>query len=106
MTAPRGEDPAGAKPPAPRVGVVALRYDEDSRSAPDVVAKGKGEVAEQILKLARKHGVPVREDRDLLQLLAACDVGDEIPLELYTAVAELLAYLYRLNKELGASAAP
>ena len=100
----RGErGPAGAKPPAPPVGAVALRYDGDSRSAPDVVAKGKGEVAEQILKLAKKHGVPVREDRDLLQLLAVCDVGDEIPLELYTAVAELLAYLYRLNSELSVS---
>ncbi len=86
--------------PALPAGAVALRYDSDSRSAPDVVAKGKGEVAEKILKLAKEHGVPVREDKDLLQLLAVCDVGDEIPVELYTAVAELLAYLYGLNGEL------
>ena len=82
------------------VQAVALRYDPERRAAPDLVAKGKGEVAQSILDLANKHGVPVREDADLLHLLAACDVGEEIPLELYTAVAELLAYLYRLNGEL------
>ena len=80
--------------------VVALRHDPQRRSAPDLVAKGSGEIAERILALAKEHDVPVREDRDLLQLLALCDVGDEIPVELYTAVAELLAYLYRLNGEL------
>lgn len=87
-------------PPAAPRRVVALRYDPAVRAAPDVVAKGKGEAAERILALARDHGVPVREDADLLQLLAACEVGDEIPLELYTVVAELLAYLYKLNGEL------
>jgi len=87
-------------PPAAPRRVVALRYDPAVRAAPEVVAKGKGEAAERILALARDHGVPVREDADLLQLLAACEVGDEIPLELYTVVAELLAYLYKLNGEL------
>ena len=90
---------AGADTPGPRK-VVALRHDPERRAAPDVVAKGGGEVAERILEVARAHDVPVREDTDLLQLLALCDVGDEIPVELYQAVAELLAYLYRLNGEL------
>ena len=49
----------------------------------------------------REHGVPVREDRDLVELLCACDVGDEIPLELYGAVAEILSWLYARNAELG-----
>lgn len=80
--------------------VVALRHDPERRGAPDLVAKGSGEIADRILALAKEHDVPVREDRDMLQLLALCDVGDEIPVELYTAVAELLAYLYRLNTEL------
>src|SRR5262245_26710609 len=79
---------------------VALRYDPEVRAAPELVAKGRGELAERILELARTHGIPVREDRDLLELLAACDVGEEIPAELYAAVAELLAFLYRVNGEL------
>ena len=78
---------------------VALRHDRPSQAAPRVTAKGEGEVARRILELAARHDVPVREDRDLLELLAACDLGEEIPLELYHAVAELLAYLYRLNGE-------
>lgn len=85
--------------PRPR-SAVALRYDRDADAAPSLVAKGKGEVAELILAFAREHDVPVREDSDLVQLLAVCDVGDRIPADLYAAVAELLAYLYRLNGEL------
>ncbi len=87
--------------PAKRPIAVALRYERDALPAPEVVAKGKGEIAEQILALAKKHDVPVREDADLLELLSACDVGEEIPADLYAAVAEVLAYFYRLNGELG-----
>ena len=88
---------AGEKP-ARRI-TVALKHERASEGAPRVSAKGQGELAERILALAREHDVPVREDRDLLELLAACDLGDEIPVELYAAVAELLASLYRLNGE-------
>ena len=76
---------------------VALRYDRDAMPAPRVAAKGEGELARRILELAREHDVPVREDPDLLELLAACDLGAEIPGELYHAIAELLALLHRLN---------
>ena len=82
---------------------VALRYDREQLPAPSVVAKGQGELARKILALAQEHDVPVRADADLLELLSACDLGQEIPAELYSAVAELLAYLYRLNGELAAS---
>jgi flagellar biosynthesis protein len=68
--------------------------------APRVVAQGAGWVAERILELAREHGVPIHEDRDLVAMLAACDVDDEIPSELFAAVAEVLAWLYRQNREL------
>lgn len=88
------------KRPKPR-SAVALRYDRERDGAPELVAKGRGDVAERILAFAREHDVPVREDADLVQLLAICDVGDEIPADLYAAVAELLTYLYRLNDELG-----
>jgi len=86
--------------PKQPIKAVALRYDAERNSAPDVVAKGEGEVARRILELARKNGVPVREDTDLVQLLAVCEIGEEIPIELYTAVAELLSYLYALNESL------
>ena len=76
---------------------VALRYERRDTAAPRVTAKGGGELARRILELARAHDVPVREDPDLLELLAACDLGAEIPEELYHTVAELLAFLHRLN---------
>lgn len=91
----------------PRLRAVALRYERaagaEEAAAPQVVAKGRGLVAERILALARDHDVPVREDRDLLEMLSACELGEEIPAEVYTAVAELLAWLYRCNQELGAA---
>jgi flagellar biosynthesis protein len=76
---------------------VALRYERADMPAPRVTASGAGQLAQRILALAREHDVPVREDPDLLELLAACELGAEIPPELYHAVAELLAFLHRLN---------
>ena len=89
-------------PPAPKTAerAVALRYDESAVRAPVVVASGVGEIAQHILDVARQHGVPVREDTDLVTLLAGCDLGEEIPVDLYEAVAELLTFLYRLNESL------
>lgn len=81
-------------------GAVALRYAPNEMPVPRVVAKARGEGAERILALAREHGVPVREDRDLLELLALCELGDEIPEELYQVVAELVHCLWRLNEDL------
>jgi flagellar biosynthesis protein len=74
---------------------VALRY--DGTGAPRVTARGRGEVAERILAIAREHQVPVREDRNLVQLLALVELGDEVPAELYRAVAEVIAFAYRLS---------
>jgi flagellar biosynthesis protein len=79
---------------------VALRYARAHASAPQVVASGRGEIAERILAFARASGVPVREDSDLVELLSACDVGETIPVELFEAVARLLTALYRMNDEL------
>jgi flagellar biosynthesis protein len=89
--------------PPGRPAAVALRYERDEMPAPRVTAKGAGELAQRILALAREHDVPVREDPDLLELLAACDLGTEIPSELYHAVAELLAFFQRLNGPRGPS---
>ncbi len=78
--------------------VVALRHNSDGSQAPGIVAKGRGDIGQRILAIAAKHKIPVREDPDLLELLTVCEVGEEIPVELYSAVAQLLAYLYRVNE--------
>lgn len=78
---------------------VALRYDMARDRAPRVVAKGRGAVAERIMALAREANVPLRNDPDLALLLEALDLEAEIPPQLYRAVAEVLAFVYRLNQE-------
>lgn len=75
---------------------IALTY-EASHGAPRVVAKGKGLVAERIIDTAREHGVFVHESRELVGLLMNVDLDQEIPPALYRAVAELLAWLYRIE---------
>jgi len=79
---------------------VALRYDRAKDGAPRVVAKGRGQVAENIIALAREHGVPLHEDPNLAAALSALDIETEVPPELYRAVAEVLAFIYRLNGKL------
>jgi len=76
---------------------VALKYDSDSGSAPVVVASGRGDVAERIIELAQEAGLHITTEPDLSELLAQIPIGHEIPEELYQAVAEVLAYVYRLN---------
>lgn len=76
---------------------VALRYDRGAGGAPEVVAKGRGLVAQKILDVAREHDVPIHEDHDLVELLAACEIGSDVPVELYVAVAELLTFLWGLR---------
>lgn len=86
-------------PPA-RKRAVALRYDAQKDNAPRVVAKGDRILAERIIELAKEHGIHVQEDPDLCALLAKLDVDAFIPEELYRAVAEVLAFVYRLNNKL------
>lgn len=76
---------------------VALTYDKDKDAAPKLVAKGRGQVAERIIETARAHHVPLVEDQNLVQVLEALDLETQIPPELYRAVAEVLAFVYRLN---------
>lgn len=88
---------ASAAPGRARQVAVALQYDPDQADAPRVTASGKGALAEQILNLAFANGVKVRTDPDLAQVLAAVEVDTVIPIEAFTAVAEILAYVYRAN---------
>lgn len=79
---------------------VAIRYDREKGSAPIVVAKGAGFIAEKIRELAREHGVPVLENKPLARTIyKTVKVGAEIPASLYKAVAEVLAYVYRLRRK-------
>lgn len=76
---------------------IALRYAADSGRAPSVVATGRGAIAKRLVAIAAENGVPVYEDPDLAALLALVDFGDEIPAELFQAVAEVIAFVYRAN---------
>lgn len=79
---------------------VALRYDQDKDQAPRVVATGAGHLAERILEVAREHGVAVHEDPDLVEALGSLDLDMEIPESLYRAVAEVLAFVYQVNRRM------
>lgn len=79
---------------------VALKYEMEKDRAPRMVAKGKGEIAQKIIEVAREHDIPLYEDRELSQVLEALDLDTEIPTELFRAVAEVLAFIYRMNKKM------
>lgn len=76
---------------------VALKYDRGKAAAPKVTAKGRGAVAERILALAKEHKIPIEKDSTLMEALYRLDINEEIPEELYQVVAELLAFIYRMN---------
>lgn len=80
---------------------VALKYEPRKNVAPKLVAKGRGYVAENILEAAQKNAVPVYQNKSLVNMLMALELDKEIPAELYTTVAEILAYVYRIDKRKG-----
>ncbi len=85
-------------PPVKRPAAVAVRYDTEKESAPRIVAKGRGAIAEKILEIAKKHAIAVVEDPDLLEILARVELDEKIPENLYQAMAEVLAFVYRINQ--------
>ena len=80
---------------------VALRYDMERDKAPKVVAKGRGYVAENIMATAQMNSVPVYQNKTLVNMLMALDIDRELPPELYRAIAEVMAYVYRIDKKTG-----
>lgn len=76
----------------------ALKYNAQISSAPVVKAKGVGDVAQKIIQVAREHNIPIKEDADLVELLVQLDLEQEIPPELYKMVAEILAFVYSLDR--------
>lgn len=84
------------RPTDPTREAIALAYCQTD-AAPRVVAKGKGLIAEEIIARAREHGIYVHESPELVALLTQVDIDEHIPPQLYLAVAELLAWLYRIE---------
>ena len=78
---------------------VALRYDPETDQAPVVVAQGRGYIAQRIKEVARESGVPFKEDSELVEYLMALDLYQEIPPELYAVIAEILAFIYSMDKK-------
>lgn len=82
----------------PLAKAAALSYDLETDQAPVLVAKGQGYIAEKIKQLAAEHNIPLQEDKVLLDYLMAMNLYEEIPPELYQVVAEILAFIYRMNQ--------
>ena len=81
-----------------KLRAVAVKYEVKKSKAPKIVAIGRGGIAKDILDLAEEHRVPLYEDKTLMELLSKLEVNDQIPPELYTVVAEILAFVYQLDK--------
>lgn len=104
MSDKRKQNPGGPAPsqPRPRRGAkaaVALGYDPEKEDAPRIIAAGRGELAEALLAAAEKHKVPVFADHPLANALVRLEIGAYVPPELYAAVAEVLAFLWSLERE-------
>ena len=84
-----------------RKKAAALRYMPGKDTAPKVVAKGSGAIAERILSIAKEHNIPLKNDPQLVEVLSALDLYQEIPTDLYKAVAEVLAFVYKMTKKTG-----
>jgi flagellar biosynthesis protein len=99
---------SSSQPPADRPALaIALTYDSDKDHAPRIVASGRGAIADRILELAAAHGIAVRADADLAAILAAVEVGQQIPIAAFAAVAEVLFHIYRANeRQASAGASP
>ena len=76
---------------------VALGYNREKNSAPKVLATGSGEIANKIISLAREHEIPIKEDPDLIEILSKVEIDQEIPPNLYKAVAEIFSFLYKVT---------
>ena len=77
---------------------IAIKYDKDSKKAPMIIASGKGKVAEKILNLAEENEIPMVQDKKLSKLLSSIKIKTEIPPKLFKLVAEILAFIFYLEK--------
>lgn len=78
---------------------MALGYNRQKDNAPKVLATGSGEVAKNIINLAKSHDIPIKEDADLIEVLSKVDLNEEVPPNLYKAVAEIFNFLYQMTNK-------
>ena len=83
-----------------RKKAAALKYEREGDYAPIVTATGKGMVADEIIKKARENNIPILEDASLVEILAELNINEAIPEELYQAVAEVFAFIYRADEKM------
>ncbi|KYD08239.1 EscU/YscU/HrcU family type III secretion system export apparatus switch protein [Heyndrickxia sporothermodurans] len=83
-----------------RQQAIALKYQSEIQDAPKVIAKGKGLTAENIIEVAKEKNIPIQEDHNLVELLSQLEINETIPEELYEAVAEVFAFIYRLDRNI------
>jgi len=77
----------------------ALRYNTSKENAPRVIAKGEGETAKNIIKIAQLHNLPIKKDEDLIELLSKVELDKEVPEALYKAVAEVFSFIYKVTNK-------
>lgn len=84
---------------SPRPAAAALKYDPAGSEPPEIVATGRGLVADEIVRIAKENDIPLHQDAGLVEALARLDITDVLPRELYAVVAEVLAYVFRLDEQ-------
>ena len=82
-----------------RKKALAMRYHPEEPALGQVLARGQGKLAEQIIALAREHGIPIKEDPDLVEILSRLQILEEVPPEIYILAAEFLGFSFRLNAD-------
>jgi len=78
---------------------IALQWMPLQEAVPKVKASGSGALADEILRIAKENNIPIREDKDLVQILSLLDIGESIPAQVHTAIAEILAFIYWNNQQ-------
>jgi len=78
---------------------IALQWDPHLDMVPELSAKGSGLLADEIIRIAKANNIPIREDSDLVQIFSLMDIGESIPPEVHTAIAEILAFIYWSNQQ-------
>jgi len=78
---------------------VALTYDNKKNQAPVIGAKGEGKTAQKIIKIAKEHGIPIKKDEDLIELLSKVELNKEVPPQMYKAIAEVFSFIYSITRQ-------
>ncbi len=78
----------------------ALKYEHGTDAVPKLVAKGGGHIADKIIALAKENGIPIHEDKNLVEILSTLDLYEQIPPKLYKVVAEILAFIYKVSNKI------